>query len=150
MEIAAEVVRRVHGSQRWLQSNPRKTAQCLATAPSGLSAIRQRSHSVSRSPFHAAECCKAGVFVKDLNKLEAGSAEPIQLPAQSPRGVFSLDVSEDLFAIIGSLESCEVLAISPPHEFVQHRRLMRHQVPDPERSASLERSVNLTEDILPF
>jgi hypothetical protein len=40
MEIAAEVVRRVHGSQRWLQSNPRKSAQCLATAPSGLSAIR--------------------------------------------------------------------------------------------------------------
>jgi hypothetical protein len=38
MEIAAEVVRRVHGSQRWLQSNPRKSAQCLATAPSGLSA----------------------------------------------------------------------------------------------------------------
>jgi hypothetical protein len=24
MEIAVEVVRRVHGSQRWLQSNPRK------------------------------------------------------------------------------------------------------------------------------
>src|SRR5262245_17249105 len=29
MEIAAEVVHRVHGSQRWLQSNPRKTAQRL-------------------------------------------------------------------------------------------------------------------------
>src|ERR1035441_2739767 len=29
MEIAAEVVRRVHGSQRWLQSNPRKTPYCL-------------------------------------------------------------------------------------------------------------------------
>jgi hypothetical protein len=42
MEIAAEVVRRVHGSQRWLQSNPRKSAQCLATAPSGLSATRTK------------------------------------------------------------------------------------------------------------
>src|SRR5262245_45148130 len=33
MEIAAEVVRRVHGSQRWLQSNPRKAAQHRASAP---------------------------------------------------------------------------------------------------------------------
>ena len=37
MEIAAQVVRRVHGPQRWLQSNPRKTAQRLQIQVDGLS-----------------------------------------------------------------------------------------------------------------
>ena len=72
MEIAAEVVRRVHGSQRWLQSSPRKTAYRLR--------IQSGSVPISSANRKLAITNRAGRGEYSIARLPSYSTEPEQVP----------------------------------------------------------------------
>src|SRR5438270_10876636 len=85
---------------------------------------------------------EATVLVQDLDFTASHVAKQVDLKQQRPRGVFVLDIVEDLTPVIVSLEDFQILAVTAPHQFLYRGRRMMDEIGDPERSARTKTGAN--------